>query len=99
MTPLRPHVPPRGVGASQTTCTGPPEASTVRSLPPAKKPIDRLSGDQNGNSPCSVEGRIAVAPVESDWIHSFPEAPNTIRSPSGEIAGVMSPRWSGVPSS
>ena len=87
MTPPWPQLPPRGVGASQRTCTGPPAASIVLSFPPEKKPMDRLSEDQNGKTPRSVAGDADVMPLDTDWTHNFPEAPNTIRAPSGETAG------------
>src|SRR5262245_10655525 len=48
MIPSRFHVPPRPIGASQSVWGGPPEASILFSLPPAKKPRKRLSGDQKG---------------------------------------------------
>ena len=85
MTPLWPHVPPRGVGASARTCTGPPDASTVLSFPLAKNPTDRLSGDQNGNCAPSVEARDVAMPVRRDCTHSLP-APKATFSPSGEMA-------------
>src|ERR1700693_1770329 len=65
---------------------GPPEASISLSFPSEKKPIERLSGDQNGNRPPSVPASAAAAPVRSDWSQSFPPAPKTARSPSGESA-------------
>src|SRR5690349_20076638 len=43
------HVPgKKPEGASPTVNVGPPEASILLSLPPAKNPMYRLSGDQNG---------------------------------------------------
>ena len=49
ITPSRFQVPPDlAPETSHTVCTGPPETSIFLSLPPAKKPIDRLSGDQKG---------------------------------------------------
>src|SRR5262245_66353672 len=54
------HVPPRPVSASARVRTSPPPVMSIRfTLPPPKKPIDRLSGDQNGNdaSVVPVSGR------------------------------------------
>lgn len=48
MMPFWLHVPPRGVNASASVVTGPPDVSTFFSLPAAKKPMDLLSGDQKG---------------------------------------------------
>jgi len=42
------QVPPRPAAASASVSTGPPVASIRLSLPFAKKPMDLLSGDQNG---------------------------------------------------
>ena len=44
--------------ASPAICTGPPEASIVRSLPPAKNPIERLSGDPAGHHRLELGDRI-----------------------------------------
>jgi hypothetical protein len=54
ITPSRLQVPPLPDGASASTVAGPPAIWTVFSLPSAKNPIDRLSGDQNGKMPPSV---------------------------------------------
>ena len=86
ITPLFPHESPRGFGASQMLCTGPPDASMILSLPSEKKPIERLSGDQNGNRPPSVAATGAAVPAASDRSQSLPPAPKTTREPSGEIA-------------
>ena len=58
----------------------------IFSFPSEKKPIERLSGDQNGNRPPSVALSGAAMPVASDRSQSFPPAPKTTREPSGEIA-------------
>ena len=43
------HAPPRGSGTAEVSvCTDPPSMSIRFSLVPAKNPMDRLSGDQNG---------------------------------------------------
>ena len=56
------------------------------SFPPEKNAIERLSGDQNGNRPPSVAPSGAAVPAASDWTQSFPPAPKTARSPSGDSA-------------
>ena len=50
ITPSAFHVPPSRSGVSQMFCGGPPAASTFLSVPPAKNPIHRLSGDQNSRA-------------------------------------------------
>ena len=57
MTPSGLQDPSAPVGASQIFCGGPPEMSTFFSLPSAKKPRNRLSGDQNGRVVPSVPAR------------------------------------------
>jgi len=47
IVPSGPHVPPRPL-ASASVCGDPPPMSIRFSLPPAKNPTERLSGDQNG---------------------------------------------------
>jgi hypothetical protein len=59
------------------------------SLPAAKKPIDRLSGDQNGNSAPSVTGNSRAAdPSGRTQSLEIPpeEGTNATERPSGEIA-------------
>ena len=51
ITLSRLQLPPRPAGASHSTIGGPPAIWTFFSLPPAKKPMNRLSGDQNGIGP------------------------------------------------
>lgn len=60
IVPSAPQVPPVGEGASASGIAGPPLRSRRSSFPLAKKPIDLLSGDQNGHMPPSVAG-IALA--------------------------------------
>src|SRR5690242_14966989 len=48
MSPVWFQVPPRPSEASQITNAGPLVGSIFFSFPPAKKPMNRLSGDQNG---------------------------------------------------
>src|SRR5437879_1872939 len=54
ITSWRLHAPPRPLGAEQSVCAGPPEASILLRLPAAKNPTKRLSGDQNGKDAPSV---------------------------------------------
>ena len=54
MTSSRFQVPPRPSLASQMVMAAPPLRSIFFSLPSAKNPIWRLSGDQNGNAAPSV---------------------------------------------
>src|SRR5215831_5290473 len=62
ITPSGFQVPPKWTGASQRVCAGPPPTEIFFSLPPAKNPIYRLSGDQKGYAAPSVPGRgCAVA--------------------------------------
>ena len=42
-------------------CAGPPLISILFSFPPAKKPITRLSGDQNGKDAPSVPASVCAA--------------------------------------
>src|ERR1700722_21031630 len=51
------QAPPRPTTTSATSRAGPPATSTVFSLDGVKKPIDRLSGDQNGLDANSVPAR------------------------------------------
>ena len=50
------QLPPRDTLAGAIACGGPPATAIVRSEPLAKKPSDRLSGDQNGCVASSVSG-------------------------------------------
>src|SRR5262245_34391463 len=54
IVPSRFQVPPEKPGASQISCGGPPEASTLRNLPATKYPLKRPSADQNGRVAFSV---------------------------------------------
>src|SRR5262245_43223452 len=89
IVPSRFHVPPR-FGASDSTRTDPLSRSIRFSLPSAKNPRDRLSGDQNGNEAPSVDANACGDTDRKERIHNL-ERPsavtsNTIFSPSGEIA-------------
>src|SRR5258706_525964 len=61
IVPSRFHVPPLGSGASQIVKTAPPSASIFLSFPLAKKPMERLSGDQKGREAPSVPARRAAS--------------------------------------
>src|SRR5580698_957448 len=63
LTPSRFHAPPLPLGASQSA-TGLPPICTFFSFAIAKKPIDLLSGDQNGKFPSSVPANFSAV-VES----------------------------------
>jgi hypothetical protein len=54
MMPSAPQEAPRGTRASQMSIGEPPSASMRLSWPWAKKPRDRLSGDQKGQDAPSV---------------------------------------------
>src|SRR5690242_21780920 len=62
---------------SQIVCTGPPAASMRFSLSPAKKAIDLLSGDQNGNSASSVPARDSAGPSEPSTRTQIIDLPET----------------------
>jgi hypothetical protein len=92
ISPLEPHVPPRGSGTAQTDCTAPETTSIFRSSPLAKKASCRLSGDQNGSSAFCVPGSSRAAPVSNEWSQSE-EGPFSGKRayaserPSGDNAG------------
>ena len=56
MVPFGPQDAPRPMGASQMIVAGPPPMSMRFSLASAKKPMERLSGDQKGKVASSVPG-------------------------------------------
>src|SRR6267378_6751068 len=92
ITPPGPHAPPRPKGASQTANAEPPLRSVVFNLPPAKKPSDRLSGDQNGKVAPSVPGsRCAsgafIGRTQTVFLPSGPVATKAIHPPSGDNTG------------
>jgi hypothetical protein len=71
------QLPSAPVGASQTVCGGPPVTATFFSLPPATKPSQRLSGDQNGRRVPSVPGSGAPRRVERAENHPLPPFSST----------------------
>ncbi len=92
MRPSGPQAPPRGDGASATTCGGLPLRSTRFSLPSAKNATSVPSGDQNGMSPPSAPDRRVGVPFERSLSQSAGTpvsssiACSTSRSPPGESA-------------
>ena len=90
IVPSTPQLPPRPADASQTTCTGPPVASTLLRRLSAKKATERLSGDQNGKPAPSVPASGLVSPDERSRTARLGRpasaATNTSRRPSGESA-------------
>ena len=65
MTLSRLQAPPRPWGASHNETGGPPATGIFFSFPPAKKAMNRLSGDQKGKLAESVPGSgcAATAPI------------------------------------
>src|SRR5215471_21260810 len=91
ITPSRFQVPPRGNGVSQSAKTGPPNASIFFSLPPAKNPMRRLSGDQKGRPAPSVPAsgfacNESIGRTHKRDLPSGVEATYARRRPSGDIA-------------
>src|SRR5215831_176285 len=68
MVPPAFHVPVFPEGASHTTCEATPETSIALSFRAAKKPTERLSGDQNGEEAPSVPGRGRSANASNECI-------------------------------
>src|SRR5687767_13168557 len=75
---------------SQMRPGGPPLASTFLSLPSAANPINRLSGDQNGEEAPSVPARASGCEASSDLSQSCVRpsvvTTNATCRPSGERA-------------
>jgi len=94
MVPSLFHAPPDPVCSvlvAQMSRGRPPEISVLFSLPLAKNPIERLSGDQNGEEapsvPSSCRGVIdPISRINREGIEPDDEAINAIARPSGEIA-------------
>jgi hypothetical protein len=70
IVPSGPQAPRLTLYPSVRIVTGPPLASTFFSLPPAKKAIVRLSGDQNAKAAPSVSGKGVTEPSR-DRTHSW----------------------------
>src|SRR5262249_7745376 len=90
ITPSRLHEPPAGLLVPASISTEPPSISIRLRLLPAKNPMERLSGDQNGQEASSVpaSGRAEIASSERSNNCDRPSviATKTIFFPSGEIA-------------
>src|SRR5262245_16361255 len=90
MTPSRFQDPPTP-SASQSVRDGPPPLSMRFNFLSAKKPIERPSGDQNGEKASSVPGSGCAESSVRERIQSCDDLPpiglprNTTRLPSGEI--------------
>src|SRR5262249_7304629 len=92
MVASRLQLPPPSFGAGATTITGPADASMVFSIPSAKKPRARLSGDQNGSLAPSVPASGWAASESRERTQSFavpasPIAQKATACPSGASAG------------
>ena len=91
ITSLPPQVPLVPVGASHSVTGMPPATSTFFSFPSAKKPIQRPSGDQNGDRLPSVPAIGRAVSDASGRIHSCGR-PSSLRArnarlcPSGDTA-------------
>jgi hypothetical protein len=91
IVPSRFQLPPRPSTASQIVSAGPPEASIFFNFPLAKKPILRLSGDQNKLLAPSVPARgwAVSAPrgrTQRTVLPAGSAAMNARREESGERA-------------
>ncbi len=87
ITPCGLQLAPPKEGTSASVRGGPPERSTVFSLPPALKPIERPSGDQKGSGPPRLPASGCAVVESSERIQSCGEpsadrAANTRRRPS-----------------
>src|SRR5216684_2994234 len=94
MVPLPLQLAPRGSAVTSARVCGapPPLTSIFRSLPSAKKPMDLLSGDQNGNRApsdpaidCGV--RVSSARIQSRVLPAASDAAKARYLPSGDKAG------------
>ena len=92
MVPSRPHAGTPSICAAQMVRAGPPETSIFLSSPAplAKKPMNRLSGDQNGDTAPSVPASGCAVSDPSERIQSccwpLVVATNARCRPSGETA-------------
>src|SRR5688572_32634426 len=94
------HVPPRPEIALASDWTDPSPTSIRFSLPSAKKPTDRLSGDQNGSWAPSVpaRGRTVTESIERSHNRGRPSesATKTTMFPTGEMARDVGSECGGV---
>lgn len=78
---------------------GPPLISTTFSFDGAKKPIDKLSGDQNGQDANPVPARGLASRESSERTHNvivpFSAAVNASLRPSGDTANDSNDVFSG----
>src|SRR6185312_14518092 len=90
MTPPLLQVPPNPLGASQSVCACPLEASIFLSLPSAKKPMELLFGDQKGNLAPPVPGSSLLSSDSIPRTHSCTLPPvaavKASNLPSGDTA-------------
>src|SRR5271155_622897 len=95
MTPSAFQVPPRPLGTSAMTCTGPPATSARFSFPLAKNPMDRFSADQNGNEAPSVPlkgcGVTESKVCRKSCLVPLLSATYTTYLPLGDICGLSIP--------
>ena len=92
MTPRAFHVPAPPYGAGQTTVGEPPDTSMVLSWPSAKKPTNRLSGDQKGSDAPSVPESGCAESASCSRTHNNDRPSGSVavkakRRPSGETTG------------
>src|SRR5262249_61398999 len=90
MIPSGLHAPPRPTITSAISRAGPPLISIAFSLFGTKKPIDKLSGDQNGQDALSVPARGLASSESNARTHTiilpFNAAVNASLRPSGDTA-------------
>src|ERR1700730_6735699 len=90
MTPSRLHAPPKPCGALQSVVGRPPAISIFLSLPWAKNPMERLSGEQKGKAAPSVRGSACHLGESNEYNQrrGLPSETATVtrRCPSGAIA-------------
>src|SRR5277367_3911830 len=96
ITPSAPQAPPRPKMTSASDCAEPPLISIVFSLFSAKKPSDRLSGDQKGKIAPSVSAsaRASKAFTGRTQMEVFPSVPMAAKAmdkPSGDNTGGPAP--------
>src|SRR5262245_59870066 len=90
ITPSRLQAPPRGNLTSQSVSTGPPVASIFLSRKSAKKPMERLSGDQKGplapSVPASGLDSVESSGRTQSWYLPPVAAVKARERPSGDTA-------------
>jgi hypothetical protein len=75
----------------QIVCGEPPVASTLLSVPAAKKPIQRLSGDQNGLKAPTVPGMARAADESSGRMNNCVRPSVVTTKASACPSGAMTP--------